>query len=1108
MRSRSSSKLIGCTFALCICCAGFGLFGPLGGASNASAQGITCPIADPLCQNLASQCTTTVVGTQCVAKKIISDPLVAGGIRALNCGCDDGSSCGHIVFIAASNSVQCAGQCPVPPVGNDCNVIVTIPGGAPSPVGPGPIAITAYPQGTTFECGCAPTTPPPCTPNAAGTACNATQCPPDSQGLPQTCVPRCIRVDANGQQTVVDCQCIPDGQCHVVMGPALPICQGTCPAGFICESSKTFNPADGSTTYCCDCHPDPHCQPLPDGSACPPNTCPPDSQGLAQVCRPKCIEIDFNGVSHVINCECGNPNACHAEPGPAGSIPTCAGICPPGYTCVQHVYPTATGTAYCCDCRPDPEFCEPTADRQACKQFICPPDSQGLPEHCKPKCVKVNPATGQYFILECDCVGDNKCYVELGGPPPSEPHCVGVCPDGQFCVTNRTDNADGTYTICCLCADPPCDCPGDLNGDGIINGLDIAGFTRCFLGTSQPGDNCSCADINDDGVLNNVDIVLFVNRILAKVQCSPTPCCPKSNLNLNLATGVDDNGVVLPANSNDPHWIVTIDPNGGTVPRPSTTVTPHPSWVTFPNSSWVSANYFGVNGDYEYKFCFCLDPRARNPVLSLQVRADDFGQVYLNGNLLGNASGFSVVNVPAISTSNPSYFHPGENCIVVKVQNVGGAPTGLNMIGSVTALDGKCCCDPADLNKDIRSGVYDNNGPFIAVGQDDDTWTVTCDATGGSVPRPAQVITPHPLWATIPGTRWISATTGATNGLYCYQYCFCLDPRFRNAALTMDLLADDYAEVYLNGTLVGQTPMGWAFLNPPTHISVTNQALFKDCQNCIEIKVLNAGGVITGMDVGATITAQDGLCCDDRQKSCCLPDGTCVDLAPGATSCPDGSQTLDGPCGSASISCCLPNGTCITMSQRCCLVSGGTPLPVGSTCGGAPQACCIPANGVTTCQNLDPACCVAKGGNPQGAGSHCLGDSNGDGNDDLCVPPPPVCPLGADFGSSLCASHQGTQCQSNLSNLACRPKVVITQGQGQGIFVEQCSCFATGTGAGCGPINIQPAAGGNYVLGCAGACGFKAGCSLFVNGNPFGASSVNSGSLPAGSTVTCGCYIP
>ena len=52
---------------------------------------------------------------------------------------------------------------------------------------------------------------------------------------------------------------------------------------------------------------------------------------------------------------------------------------------------------------------------------------------------------------------------------------------------------------------------GDLNGDGIINVLDIVTMVNIVL---NGGDYNPLADLNDDGINNILDIVTLVNLVL------------------------------------------------------------------------------------------------------------------------------------------------------------------------------------------------------------------------------------------------------------------------------------------------------------------------------------------------------------------------------------------------------------------------------------------------------------------------------------------------------------------------------------------------------------------------------------------------------------------
>lgn len=1074
------------------------------GANPALGQGIICPLppGDMLCAPLQTQCQTTLPSGTCYPTHVIYSPSPTGLVRALNCQCFDQGVCGPVSV--QGDFVSCSGFCPVPPPGNDCRVFVN-----GMPTGQSLVIFTNYPVGSVFTCECQAIDPPPCAP-------------------------------------------------------------------------------------------------INQGQSCPPTVCPPDplNPGVPQICQPKCVLNGFDGSVTIVECDCGSPDECHIDP-IMGGPQHCIGTCPPGFTCFTRETATPNGILYCCECQPDPPECVPNSTRTDCVNFQCPPDGTPVIPVCKPRCVRVF-GPGQVEVVDCDCRGQGECHVEPPNAVNPDPFCEGGCPPGQVCVRNEYIDDQGLLVICCDCITPDCRCPGDVDSNGILNGLDIAGFVRCFLGFPLPQDNCACVDMDGNSLYNNIDITLFVNAILTKSKCFDYPCCPQSDLDLDIGSGVDDNGNLIPVGQDDDDTIVTVDASGGTVPRPATVVTPHPFWNTIPGTQWVSANYFGPNGDYQYKFCFCLDERAQNPVFTIQVRADDAGQVYLNGNPLGATGGFSAATPAILTTSNPNHFiFGGENCVTIDVQNLGGAPTGVNYLANITAKDGACCCPPQNLVKSLNTGIDDNGNP-IPNGQDDDDWVVTVDASGGSVPRPATIYTNiHPLWDTVPGTQWISADVNGPNGLYVYQYCFCLDPRFKNPVLTLDVLADDYAAIYLNGNPVGTTPNGWAFQNPPTHIVVTNPDYFQPCENCIEIHVINSGGPPTGLNVGGSIVAEDGLCCDDRSKVCCEGALGCIDLPAGQTMCPDGSAPFDGPCPPPQ-ACCLPGGACATITPECCERAGGTVMAATDTCTGQLFACCIDTAAGNTCIVVDPLCCteiyngvvnlafnnctdtdgdgIAQACQPppdqcevnpatgRCRQSHCpnpnhicqtkcvrvdaasgqviqvlececmptakchvqlspppaiLADCvgscpapqicnrtvtpNGDGTNTVCCecidPPPQVCPLTTSTGSQMCAQRQPSDCQlSGVPNQTCQPRTIITQGSGNGIFVEQCDCVSTNEP--CGPIDVQPAATqGDFILRCLGPCGAGAGCTVWVNGTPVG-SQVNTATLPAGSTVICQCFIP
>ncbi|MEK6799186.1 MAG: hypothetical protein AABZ12_09500 [Planctomycetota bacterium] len=155
---------------------------------------------------------------------------------------------------------------------------------------------------------------------------------------------------------------------------------------------------------------------------------------------------------------------------------------------------------------------------------------------------------------------------------------------------------------------------------------------------------------------------------------------------------------------------------------------------------------------------------------------------------------------------------------------------------------------------------------------------------------------------------------------------------------------------------------------------------------CVETSTVNADGTLT-------------VCCDCQAPlgACCLADGTCSQTTQAACT---GSWLVGQVCSGSIEACCI-NGVagpiCAPMDTTCCIASGGTPQGVGSTCSTATQACCVPtATGGTACFDVDPICCDDIGGTSQGAGTLCGIDANGNGVDDACEQPCGVDPLAND----------------------------------------------------------------------------------------------------------------
>ncbi|MGB8217442.1 MAG: hypothetical protein WCE94_09080 [Candidatus Methanoperedens sp.] len=191
----------------------------------------------------------------------------------------------------------------------------------------------------------------------------------------------------------------------------------------------------------------------------------------------------------------------------------------------------------------------------------------------------------------------------------------------------------------------------------------------------------------------NVESIDVVTVNPKTANLSVPPLCTKTSINLN--TGFNQiAGTTISLNGTDDDWMVTADPfNGTTEPRLANVVannTPgNGIWPTpYPNSNWISfdpsrgeiMNSDGKN--FTYRYSFTLPQCFSNANLSLNIRADNVGWVFLNGYFVGGP-----INYPStlfVTTSNQAYFMPGQNNVMVVVHN-NELITGFNLNGTVTA---------------------------------------------------------------------------------------------------------------------------------------------------------------------------------------------------------------------------------------------------------------------------------------------------------------------------------------------------------------------------------------------------------------------------------------
>ena len=75
------------------------------------------------------------------------------------------------------------------------------------------------------------------------------------------------------------------------------------------------------------------------------------------------------------------------------------------------------------------------------------------------------------------------------------------CDDGDACTLDKCFES--------VCANPPNDCPTDVDGSGNTGASDLAVLLGSW-GSCPPGDACECLDANDDGTIGAADLAVLL----------------------------------------------------------------------------------------------------------------------------------------------------------------------------------------------------------------------------------------------------------------------------------------------------------------------------------------------------------------------------------------------------------------------------------------------------------------------------------------------------------------------------------------------------------------------------------------------------------------------
>ncbi|MBI4876304.1 MAG: PEP-CTERM sorting domain-containing protein [Acidobacteria bacterium] len=182
-------------------------------------------------------------------------------------------------------------------------------------------------------------------------------------------------------------------------------------------------------------------------------------------------------------------------------------------------------------------------------------------------------------------------------------------------------------------------------------------------------------------------------------------------------TGVDGAGAVLPGGSSDTHWNLSIQGGGAAAAQVTSDAAKPGLWIANDSlSKWISftgagnpnaVETVGADWMYSYTQTFSLTNFYLNSNLAIsgQYAMDNYGAVYLNGNLVQTLAdtipsvftNFSALH--SFSITGPTNFVAGTNTLqfVVYNRNMGTTPNATGLRLQIDSAKGELIPEPGTL---------------------------------------------------------------------------------------------------------------------------------------------------------------------------------------------------------------------------------------------------------------------------------------------------------------------------------------------------------------------------------------------------------------------------
>jgi hypothetical protein len=163
-------------------------------------------------------------------------------------------------------------------------------------------------------------------------------------------------------------------------------------------------------------------------------------------------------------------------------------------------------------------------------------------------------------------------------------------------------------------------------------------------------------------------------------------------------------------------------------------------------------------------------------------------------------------------------------------------------------------------------------------------WTLVGVPTGSGItlPAPAWDIPTYPGWANNPNATWASPYQSqaytftnwhgstANSEAFVFEKCFCLC-RASTVNIDLNLLADDYVEIFLDGVSIGAGLTGVSHFLWADRVQVHRSDALSAGPHCLQVKLYDVHNISMGFSLEGTVSGPDLLtaaCCNPQTKIC------------------------------------------------------------------------------------------------------------------------------------------------------------------------------------------------------------------------------------------------